>query len=563
MTSPAAVRRARALRAWATCAPHFVRDELEGILRYAALSGPDCAALDALLSGLDLGDPGGWSCRFPALAGAGAPEALVGGVLALVATDPGVPAPRGARPATTVLERSAVFGGGGQYVLGMPDVEDVLVVGSSSAAASWLADRARATGRRVPPDVVVSASLVAGPDGEPRLAPVHGVAAKARVVLRELPGARLYFCGEAPAAQDAGAHLVSVPVGAPVRELERLIWGNTASKDRNELRRIAAVADEAFRSHDYATAGSRYRELLELADADCAELCYEAKLRLASVAVHRGCGAEADAWYAAADAVAVPESRRGLQIERLTGLAGAAIDAFRPTIARSFLENRRVKRAASDGDELWERIQALGAWRRLHLLEGSPEEAHTVQRELVEVADAVERPRALLDLGFVAVRCGDLGAATEALAAARGVIVGLAPVYRVQSEAFLAWHVARLVCAAGPVPGLDDLLDADALEARLAEAHLQDAGRWRLEAILAAGRSDLDALSALAVRLSPFQAWYLGVFLLERPGTSVFATECLASSRVDLSEMPHLARAREALCGGGRDTAPFLRYAAY
>lgn len=555
---PTALRRARVLRAWATCAPRFVRGELEGILRCAALSEANRQRLEHLLVDLELGDPGTWFCRFPALAGPSAPEGMEGGLLSVVATDAGVLPPRGARAAKDTLEAGGVARAGNLHVAGLPNVDATLVVGRSGAAAEWLADRARATGRKVPPDVVVSASLEAGTDGEPRLAVVAGGGAKARVVATELPGARLFLCGD-----PEGEEVVSLPAGARVRELERLVWGDTALVDRAELQRMAAVADDAFRAHAYATAASRYHQLLTLAGDLDGELRYEACIRLAAVAVHEGRGPEAEAWYRRADEVPIPETRRKFRVERLTGLAGAAIDAFRPAAARSFLEDRRAQRALDDPDELWERIQALGAWRRLHLLEGQPEEARAVQRSLVAAADEIERPRALLDLGFVELRCGDLAAATQALVAARAAIPRMAPVYRVQSEAFLTWHVARLARAGGPVESLHDLLLEDALDTLLSEPHLQEAGRWRLRAVRASLSGDVASLSALAGDLLPFQRWYLGIFLLGSPGNRDIAAQILAPNDIDLSGIPDLAAARSDLRAGRLDPEPFLCRAAY
>jgi hypothetical protein len=555
---PAALRRARVLRAWATCAPRFVRGELEGILRCAALSEANRQRLEHLLVDLELGEPGTWFCRFPALAGPSAPEGMEGGLLSVVATDAGVLPPRGARAAKDTLEAGGVARAGNLHVAGLPNVDATLVVGRSGAAAEWLADRARATGRKVPPDVVVSAALEAGADGEPRLAMVAGGGAKARVVATEMPGARLLLCGDAE-----GEDVVSLPAGARIRELERLVWGGTALVDRTELQRMAAVADDAFRAHAYATAASRYHQLLTLAGDLDGELRYEACIRLAAIAVHGGRGPEAEAWYRRADEVPIPETRRKFRVERLTGLAGAAIDAFRPAAARSFLEDRRAQRALDDPDELWERIQALGAWRRLHLLEGQPKEARAVQRSLVAAADEIERPRSLLDLGFVELRCGDLAAAARALVAARAVIPGMAPVYRVQSEAFLTWHVARLARAGGPVEGLHDLLLEDALDTLLSESHLQEAGRWRVRAIRAALARNGASIPALVADLLPFQRWYLGVFLLGDAEWREVGARALATSDVDLSGMPVLEHAREELRRGRLDPTPFLQHSAY
>jgi hypothetical protein len=555
---PTALRRARDLRAaWAPLAPRFVHAGLTGILAHATLSEANRVRLEALRLGLELGDPGTWSCRFPVLAGPAAPEDVEGGLLSIVATDPGVWPPRGASPANRVLQAGVPLAPD-LHVTGLPSPDNIRVDGHSGDGAAWLAARARETGRRVPADIVVSAALVAGPDGEPRLATVAGGGAKARVVARELPGARLLLCGD-----PEGEHVVQLEAGAPVRVLERLVWGDTAVVDRSQLAAIAAVAGEAFRAHAYRTAATRYEELLARAGEADGELCYEACLRLAAVAIHEGRGAEAEAWYARADATPIPETRRQFRVERLTGLAGAAIDAFRPVPARAFLDDRRVRRAVDDPDEPWEQIQALGAWRRLHLLEGHPAEARDVQRRLVAVSDAIELPRSLLDLGFVELRCGDLPAAAAALREARVAIAGMDPVYRVQSQAFLTWHVARLARAGGSTSGLDDLLEQGALDALLAQPDLQAAGRWRLRTVRAARAGDEATLAQLTAELSPFQAWYAGVFLSEDARFQVVAARLLADAQVDLTGMPALDAARTALQSGGTELGLFSMYAAY
>jgi tetratricopeptide (TPR) repeat protein len=299
--------------------------------------------------------------------------------------------------------------------------------------------------------------------------------------------------------------------------------------------------------------------LLELAGQGEADLRYEAFLRLAAIAVHQGRGSEAENWYRKADSLSLPLSLPSLRIERLTGLAGAAIDGFKPRLAQRFLEEPRARRALEDAEEPWEHIQVLGAWRRLHLLEGRPEEAREMQRRLMAVVDSVETPRAYLDLGFVELRCGDLKAAGRALGEARSRISALPPVYRLQSEAFLSWHAARL----GAFPGLEELLVPATIAEKLGASELQEAGRWRLRAVKAVVEGDLGALQALAADLQPFQRWYLGVFLLPRTATRELAMEIFKTSDLDLSEMPVLEQARAEARAGRGDASVFLRFAAY
>lgn len=556
----AALRRALRIREWATCAPRFVSQEIEGILRCADLPARDRARIAAWCVDLQFGEPGTWVCRFPALAGPEAPPRLVGGLLAIVATDPGVLPPRGSAPAAEVLDIAGMGASTGLHVLGLPTQGDLMVIGASGGAAAWLAHRARATGRTIPGGVVVSAALVPGPDGEPCLATVAGGGAKAKVVARELPGAKLLLCGD-PEGED----VVALPVGARVRELEQLVWGAAAITDRIELIRIAALARSAFDSHDYVTAEPRYRQVANAAANEDVELHHEACLRLAGVAIHQGRPGDADAWMHRADQLehALPRSKRGVYVvERLSTLAGRAIDGFRPRAARDLLETDPARHAAADATDTWKQLQVRGAWRRLHLLNGAPLEARAEQRALLDITadDPVEYPRVLVDLGFVETRCGDLPAARDAFLAARDAVAGMPPIYAVQSRAFLAWHVARYARRGGDLDGLAEILNPHALGALLDDPRLQAAARWRVEAVRAETIATLDALAA---RVTDFQRWYLGTFLLEAPAAVDLAGRLLATADVDLSGMPVLERAREELRAGRLDPAVFLAHVAY
>ncbi len=557
---PAALRRARTIRDWAPCAPRFVHAEIKGILKQSKLPAQDRSRLEGWLVDLHFGEPGTWFCRFPALAGADAPSRLEGGLLCIVATDPGIHPPRGSESAAKVLEGAGVAHGPDLHLVGLPTQGGLKVVGESAAGAIWLAHRARSTSRPVPPNIVVSAALAPGPDGEPRLVAVAGGTEKARVVARELPEARLFLCGEAE-----GNNVVVLPEGAPVRELERLIWGSGAVMDRSELLRTAGLAKRAFDDHDYATAAVRYRSVAEAAGKGDEELGHEACLRLAALEIHEGRSNAAEGWLKRLEVLEdqLPRSKRGVYaVERLGTLAGQAIDGFRPAQARAFLETDVARRAASDASDTWKQIQIRGAWRRLHLLSGSAEEARHEQGRLLEATegDALEGPRALLDLGFVETRCGDLHAARRALLGARDGIQAMPPIYALQSRAFLTWHVARFAKRGGDLAGLDDLLGEGALRLLLAEPQLQAAGRWRLQALRATSDAEIDSL---AEGLTSFQRWYLGVFLLESPETMGCAWKLLASSPLDLAGVPPLAQAREALREGQLNPAAFLTHAAY
>jgi hypothetical protein len=438
------------------------------------------------------------------------------------------------------------------HVTGMPGVDDALVLGRSGSAAAWLAARALSTGRPIPEAILVSANVVTGPDGEPLVAPIDGADDKLAVVRREWPNARLIVC-----TTDAAPGVERLEPGTAAGELERRVWGRAARADRVEASRLAAAARDCFLQHDYTAAASLYRELSNIADDD--ELCLEACLRLAAIEVHRGQTTTASEWFDRADAVPVPPTRKGpYVIERLAGMAGQAIDAFQPAQVREFLASKHAARAMEeDHPHPWERIQILGAWRRLYLLEGEPERAREAQHALLSSADEPERPRAFLDLAFTELRCGDFDAAAEALRAARVTLSSQATTYQLQSTAFLAWYAARLARRSGLSHGFDEVLAPAALDRLLAE--LQPAARWRIEAVRAS--DDVDALARLADRVTPFQRWYLGVFLLEVPETRDLARSILSTAAVDLSEMPELANARS---GAGPDPeAVIQRFAAY
>lgn len=546
------------LMAHAPFAPAFVRAELDAILR-RELSSPIRERVRARREVL-MGDRvalSTWSCRFPAVI-SGGPARLEGGVLTILAVDPGVAPIPGASWAAGTLPLGALDPRStlDLHLSGMPGA-DLPIDGRSGSAAAWLAARARATGRRIPDDVVLSADLVPGPDGIPRLAEVDLGGAKARIVARELPGATLYLCGD-----PEGEVATILPPGTAVTELERLLWGDASLVDRAEVLTIAGVADKAFREHDYTGSAERYRTLLQVVGGSDGELVFEAHLRLAAIAVHEGRGRDADEHFRQADGVELPATRRSYRVERLAGLAGAAIDAFRPREAEEHLGQKRARSAADDPEELWDHIQVMGAWRRLRLLEGRAEDARTVQRGLLQVTDEVERPRVLIDLGFVELRCGDLVAAGDVFRAARTEIRTMAPIYRLQSEAFLTWHVARLANRGGRLAGLEDLLGASALDALIAHPRLEAAGRWRARAVRALRAEDRGAMTALRRELTAFQRWYLGVFLLECEMQD-FARETLAAVDADLSGMPMLAQARVDLRAGRFDPMPFVTYAAY
>lgn len=531
----------------------FVAHQLGEILARCGLLDDTRRRVEALQAGLAGATPTGWSCRFPVLVGHGAPEGVVGGILTVTACDPGVHPPRGAQPLDRVLDGAALRHTLGVdlrdlYVGGLPADPRAVVLGRSGTAAAWLAYQSRKAGRRISDRVVVSADVVAGPGGAPRLAPVDGGDAKAGVVARECAGAHLLLCGP----HGVAPNVVSLAPGAEVADLEHLVWGTVATTDRGELCRVAAVARSAFDDHDYAGAAPRYEGVVRMARPEDGELLLEACLRLAAIAVHRGQPHEAAEWFTRADAAKVPGAQKGrYAVERLGALAGMHVDRFQPTSARRLLELAAARRAAEpEHTDDWERIQVLGAWRRLHLLEGDPRAARAVQRQLCAIADEAQLPRALVDLAWTELRCGELARARGALLEANAQLPGAPEVYRLQTRAFLTWLVGRLAALGGSVEDLGHLLDDDAIARLLDEPTLQAAPRWRLEALRAVRRGQLDALGPLAARCTPFQRWHLGVFLLECQGAREIALGALRGAGVDLAGMPALAEALDQLAEG-------------
>jgi hypothetical protein len=344
------------------------------------------------------------------------------------------------------------------------------------------------------------------------------------------------------------------------------ILGSSAVVDRAEVVRVAGAAGESFRAHDYQRADARYREVIGIARAEDRDLRHEAYLRLGQIAVHYGRPGEADDWLELAERERLDEADQGRSaVELLTSLAGAAIDAFRPDLARSFLERRPVRHAVEPEHHiLWERIQALGAWRRVYLLEGRDPEARDTQHMLLRLAGVKELPRSLLDIAWVELRCGNFAAARDSLLRARGLTAGMEEVYRVQTLAFLTWYTGRLEIRGGETEGLVDLLDADALGTLLDTPALQAAGRWRLEALQGARLRDVRALDELANRSEPFQRWHLATFLLELSELRGVGLRLLRDAEVDLGGMSTLQIARERLRRGETcDETVFTRFVAY
>lgn len=551
---PVAITRARAMMVWATCAPLAVAERLRQLRERPGLTADGRALIEGYLSGLrPLAPTADWCCRFPVVAEHPKMHGFKGGILTASAVDATVLPPAGSAPVGRVLDIGALtalenVGVVGLFVGGIPLESDAVLVGRSGTAAAWLAARARRTGRSIPEDVVVSADLVPGPGGEPCLAEVTHCDEKAEVVRKELPGCRVFVCG----AHSPSEHVTGFAAGTPVGELERAIWGREGQLDRAGLSRVATVAKEAFEDQDYALAAQRYQELLGLLGTADRELRFEAALRLGSIAVHRGRPEDARTWFAQADAIKLPNDRKSdYIIERLASIAGMFIDAFDPDGARTLLESKHAKQAADpDYPRAWDRIQVLGSWRRLHLLEGDAEAARRIQSELLALAEGDQLPRALLDMGWTCIRCGDLPAAKDALRQARVAIDETGGVYRVQSIAFLTWYVGRLLIRGGDVGGLDDLLALPSLDAMLADASLQAAGRWRMAALRAVLARSSSELASVINDSADFQKWQVGAFLLEVDWARDLGRRAHASATVDLSHSPAHSDAVVRLAGG-------------
>jgi hypothetical protein len=472
-----------------------------------------------------------------------------------------VPPPPGARRAEEALPDCDDTTG--VHILGLPGNVDARIVGRSAEAAVWLARRARETGRAVPSDLVVSAELVDGPAG-PCLAPVAAAERKARIVAREMPGARLLLCADADVPAPA-RRLCAGPVG---RELEPHVWPEGTRVDRAELLALAASARDVFEAHDYVAAATLYRRLSTAAGTSDAELRLEAFLRLAAIEVHAGRPERAEEWFRQADLQALPRARAGrFVVERRAVLAGQAIDAFRPQVARRMLEAPESLRAREpEHADAGERMHVLGAWRRLLLLEGDPILARATQRELLPLADGPERARALLDLAWTELRCGDADTAIAVLCAVLPSLPEQAPLLRLQSRGFLAWYAARASDFGARLdPQLNALLAVEMLDALLAEPGLQAAARWRVAALRAVRTDDHDALDRLARGCTPFQRWHLGVFVLRTPLRDA-GMALLRDAEVDLGGHAVLEDARAALRAAVDSDAPidaFERHAVY
>lgn len=552
--TPAALRRAEALMLWAPCAPRFVGEALAGIVARPSLGADVRAALEAWRSGLEAtGTSEGW-CLFPAVADGG-PAGLLGGLCGVTAVDLGMPPPPGAEALVAAAPDVAahpVVGSraGGAWVRGRPPTAAGPVRDRSATAAVWLALRARDRGLALPDGLVVSADLQPGPNGEPRLGAVRDGFRKAAIVARERPGARLLLCLEPGEDLPAGAE--ALPVGAPVTELERRVWGEAVGRDRADVQRALRSGQEAFAAHDYRLADTYFEEVLRVAGAEEGPARFEAALRRAAIATYTGEVQRAETWFRVASTVSLPQTAAArLVVDRLVSLVDIHLDAFEPRSTRRLLGERLARHVLSDDHpDALERVQLLGAWRRLHLLEGNLDAALDVQRRVVAIADGAERPRALLDLAWVQMRRGALDDAVRNLVDARHTLERAEPIYRLQTVGFLTWYTARLELAGRSEPALADLLDPRAIDALLAAPALQAPPRWRLRAVRAARSGDAAAVAEHVAACTPFQRWHTGVYLLDVPDGEPFGREALVGAAVNLAEMPPLAEARARLARG-------------
>jgi hypothetical protein len=563
----AVLRRVQALEAWGALAPRAVHDALEVLLRRPALSTAERSAIQTRLQEYARPRARHGGCLFPVLAQG--PGSIGGGLLTVLAQ----PADRLAAPgaeraagvfadaAAALLDRARDGAPLHLHIHGRPHAAAIL--GRSATAAAWLAIRAIRTGRAVPPDIVVSADLFEGPAG-PCLAAIDGAAEKARHIARECPGVRFFVCSDARVPDTAGITIVELPPGMSASILEEHVFGGAPPADRDALLHATEAARQAFADHHYASAGIGYAAVFEALAATPAQgeklWSFEAALRLAAIAVHQGRHELAAAWFDRAEKLGLPATLAGpYRAERLASVAGMYIDAFRPADARAILDSGPAAHAAAASNpDAWARLQLLGSRRRLLLLDGAPDAARVVQEEILPLAEGPERGRALLDLALVALKQGDGETAARALHAAEGALAEAPPNQALQGRAFLAWYAGRLALA-GHAGVAARLAAPDTIAALLADPALQSAPRWRLEALQAAcalpAEAGHAALRALAAGCSPFQRWYLAVFLLEFAAARdadggggllrALAAPLLADDPPDLAHMPALANARD------------------
>ncbi|HWV38383.1 MAG TPA: hypothetical protein VN033_07890 [Vulgatibacter sp.] len=498
-------------------APRAVEEELIRLAAHPRLLVPERRAVERLrdrVARLDPTPADPAACAFPVVTeGEAWLEGAVLHALASAEHRPGACPAEQAFPGERSLLDLLAASDGRAFVVPSPLLSTTRLcelVGDSCGAAFALALEAARRGTSVPRDVVVSAAIGPSADGLV-LRAVAGCDRKRRVLERERPGCRFFYVpipGDEVRGSDA-ITLVPLEEGASLRTLfDRLLAPRPPPLRAEALLRQVREAEDLFAAQRYDEARPRWERIAQALPAaglaQSAQWNLTAITRLGAIELHAGRPEAAEAWFeraaaAAADAAGV--SRLAVDQVRIYA-AGALVDRMRPLEARRILEPRtrdwRRRLAADDegADRREMLIACLGATRRLRLLLGDAEGAVEAQRELVGWAPAAETARAMADLGDALRRSGRPGQAREALARARETLdwIPLAT-YRLQTEAFLAYHEGRLCLdtgAAGPDPAyLRGLLGA--LPAR-------SAARWRLEelgALLRLRDGDRDAAGRL------------------------------------------------------------------
>lgn len=407
--------------------------------------------------------------------------------------------------------------------------------GDSLEGAVYLAVMAAREGKEIDEDICVSAALSMGPDG-PYLDPVGSLEDKLTVLERERPECKFFYfpADGTRLSSDSNIKLVKLEPGH-AQKLFQEVFGQPVSGE------IGAVVPAVLTMRDQASRAffdQRYDEAeraLEELDARLDELGdqpwhpqakafrYEVAARKASVLLHAGRRDQAQPL--------LEQLRRAMElhveisrlmfVEVIADLASARIDAHDPVAAAAILErdlgeDLEVLSGLRRGLYHEEKLILMnihGAWRRVHLLRGEPEEALEAQRKLLQVAPPRERARALSDLGECQYRTGDFAGAMRTWAEAEDALGKISSYCGLHTKAFLEYYRARadLVSQEGCTdPG--DL--AERVIVRLEAVKKRSAAHWRLTRLQALARwiggeeSGLrDLLGALDHEQRPFLRW--------------------------------------------------------
>ncbi len=474
---------------------------------------------------------------FPVALEGAAPAWLSGAVMRAFAVAPGQGVPPGAEPlATRFRDGPALesrldalvppdgvrcFVAPARAVLG-PGVAALPLEGDSCLAACALARLASQRGVQ-PAPAVVSASLGAGPGGEPVLRAVGHLEAKLAAAARERPAVPAYLCAEEPPAISGLPAPRALLPGTPLQLLAERLLPAAGAAPAALLARLRE-ADTHFALQRYAECRPLYAEVLRAlaalprasAPPQAATWRTQAQLRLAAVELHAGRTAAARRLFSQARSRA-----RGMppliRAEAVAHVAGVLVDGFAPREAlavvvpllRAWRRKLGQRRASASTEERFALLALLGVMRRAHLLAGRPDRALTVQEELLAWAPPAQRARSLCDQAEVLRRLGRTTEARRALARARKACAPLFDVERDHVEGFIAWVEGLLRLGAS-----HPRLEPAPLEARAALLPPGIAARFRLEQLaelcrLAAGEaSAMDRLlAACRSEPSPLRRW--------------------------------------------------------